>query len=269
MSLLKCILFLVVPFGLHAHGDLHERIQAINRQIKTARKDFDLFQQRGELYLQHRQYRKARADFNICLKKGEHSARLYYCQAKTFYHLGKFQRSLDYLEMVFQDLPKDIKSIRLRSKVLLVLNENEQAAESLEQVLVHSIRTTPENYLEASSAWQMAGLDDRAISVLKKGIESLGPLSTLLKALIAIHQQNQDWDKILEIQNQIISQSARKENALYQRALTHHFKGDTPASLADLNAAQKAITSLPSHKQNSVSIKTLQNYIDQLMKEVQ
>ena len=63
--LASCLALLsLIPGVLHAHGDLHEQIEAITARIDNDPDNAELYLKRGELRRAHREWAAAQADFD-------------------------------------------------------------------------------------------------------------------------------------------------------------------------------------------------------------
>lgn len=256
------LLYFNVPWAL-AHGDLHARIEALSGQIKQAPEDLELYQQRGELLLQHEAYAIARNDFERCRRHGYTSARLYYCLGRTYFHLQKFKKSKRYLHLGLIQLPTDTKSIRLLALCHVAKSEYTDAIIQYSKWMEHSIRPRPAIYLELADVYFANGDIDMSIHTLNRGISDLGLQSALSTRLLDYYKMCQDYQSAIVLQTEVIKTCMRKEFALFERALLFYAQNNYEAAQADLVAATASIEKLPAHVRKGSMIRRLVRKIEE------
>lgn len=256
------LVYFNVPPAL-AHGDLHARIEALSARIKQVPKDIELYQQRGELLLQHDEYADARRDFERCRRQGYTSARLYYYLGKTYFHLQKFKKSKHYLQLSLGQQPTDIKSLRLLAMCHVARYEYPEAIMQYSKWIEHSIRPRPAIYLELANVYILSEDIDMSIHTLQCGISELGLQPALSTQLVDYYKMSQDYQSAIGLQTEVIMVCVRKEFALFERALLFHAQDNHEASQADLIAATACIEKLPAHVRKGSRIRGLVRRIEE------
>lgn len=264
LSFMTAFVCVCLPFSTHAHGDLHERILIVTKEIKAHPDSAYLYLKRGELLYQHEEYKKALKDFKKSEKLGYADSRLLFAISLAEYKRGRTDVALAEVNELIRRDPDHVKALRLKGQILFDMEQFAVAAGTFEEVILRSETTLPENYLEASYAWENSGIqkgNERAIVIIHTGMQTIGPLRTFLDRLVEISLRNQDFDAAIGYQTEIIGQSERKEWAYYQRALTYIMKGDMVLARADLQAADTEILRLPQRLQSQKNVLDLKEKI--------
>ena len=260
-------LIVACPSLMEAHGDLHERIEAVSKEIKSNPDSAFLYLKRGELYYQHEDYKKALRDFTKSKKLKYKDVRLEYDLASTQYRLGKNDKSINILNIILDEDKFHVKSHRLKGQILFEQGKYEASARAFEQVIEYAEKFLPENFIETSMAWEELDTDDsrcQAKDAIYAGIQNIGPLRIFYDRLIELNKKSGDLEKVIEYQTVIISQLQRKERAYFHRAQTYIEIGDDERAKGDLIMAQKSITLLNNRIRKQQIIRELESSIDEL-----
>ena len=250
---------------VYAHGDLHQRIEKVSKLIAASPNDLELYQQRGELYLRHRDYRKAKRDLARCEKGGVANQPLWYAIARAHYHLNKERQCRLYLEKSLAIDSNHLLSLHLSARLYSRSKAFVEAAHLFEDIIKYSVRTIPENYVDAALAWENAGMLDKAISILELGLHEMGPVPTFQKYLVKYYSASSRMNDVLKIKSEQVEQSHRKEFPLVDRAEFHLMIGNNEAGQSDLIQARQAIHRLPKHIQDNQATRLLKKRIDELI----
>ncbi len=266
LNLLVFFCFSLLPMALHGHGDLHERIEEASKQIKTYPDSALLYFARGQLYLQHEDYKKSIKDFKFCKKLGLEDVQLEYNLASVYYAIRDYNTANDYLDKILNEDQQNVKALRLKGQTLLRQNRNEEAALAFENVINYAAKTLPENYIEASIAWENCNTSEckcLAGDIIYSGIETLGSLRIFYQRLVALSLAQGDYRSAIYYQSIIINQSNRKEWALYERALNYLLVDDFALAKNDLINARSSILRLKPRLRNHKATKDLLASINQ------
>ena len=207
-SILLFILFLFFLSGnINAHGDLHKRIKEVSEQIKNYPDSAYLYLKRGKLYLQHESYKKSLADLNKSQRLGYNSIEQELLFAKTHLKLEDYLKSINYSSGIIEKDPMNVRAIRLRALTYFEIGNFYQAANDYDDVLRFASEKIPENYIEAANAWELQKTEEsnqRAIDILKTGIDKIGPIISLYDRILELYLDHQDHDAAILIQLEII-----------------------------------------------------------------
>ena len=268
-SFLKILLlfFITASTLVGEHGDLDKRIADLSSTIAISPDSAELYFQRGKLRLQHEEYELCIADIKTSMQKGYlHDFQNIYL-AKSFINIKQYQNALLSLNDFDKLNPSHVVSMKLRAKALYGLNEFKSAAEWYEKVIHNTIKSLPENYLEASNAWMSSNVSskyDKSVQILELGLEKLGPIITLQNELIEIHLVNENYDKAIEQQKSIIDHTQRKESSLYRLAEIYAQIGDDENAIIALKEAKIHLDNLPLRIRKNSAMQALDQKIKQL-----
>jgi len=249
---------------LVAHGDLHERILVVTKEIKADPDNAFLYLKRGELYFQHEEYKKALKDYLKCKSLDYSVNRLEFNLANTYHRLNKPDKSLMILNSILDDDPFHVKSYRLKASILLGQMKFKESASTYDRVIEHANKTLPENYIESSVAWENVFSEEgkcRSMDIILAGIETLGPLRIFYDRLIYLNKKYNEWHRVVDYQTILISQSQRKERPYFNRAMTYMDLKQTEYAIDDLKAARNSIILLNNRLRNQKNIKELYSKI--------
>lgn len=254
-----------IPLAMFGHGDLHERIEQVTVLIKKHPDSAYLFLQRGELYAQHEEFKKALRDFDICRKKGYRDVRLELNEATVYFDLAQFNKTVSITRSILEADSENVKAYRLCGLALLKLNQFEAAGEVLNKVFEYTSKALPENFYEASIAWEQCKTDEcqcQTTQVIYTGMETLSNLRGFYDRLIEIALNRNDFSTALYYQSIVINEANRKEWPLYNRGLIHLQNGNQSKAKEDFLTAKKAIGQLKKRQRNQKAISDLLNAIN-------
>ncbi|MFT6337001.1 MAG: tetratricopeptide (TPR) repeat protein [Saprospiraceae bacterium] len=251
------VLCFVYTQGL-SHGDLDQRIITVSHAIEDDPQNEELYFQRGKLYYQHEEYSKGIVDFNAAIEKGYQSEQANLYLSKSYYELKDYNQAETQIHIFFTKNPEHVLAHNLYGKILNKQNGFSKSAAEFQYVIDHSIKALPENYINAANSWvnqkSTAGFE-RAVSIIKKGLDKEGSLISLQQYLIKILVDAQEYDHAIEIQKTIISKKNRKESAYYALFEIANAKGDRDLAFYALKNAQSEWKQLPNRiKRNSAMI---------------
>ena len=270
LYVLICAIVIMCTSSLTAHGDLDQRIETVTSMIETFPDSASLYFKRGKLRFQHEEYQAAIDDINVSITKGfAHEFQNIYL-AKSLYKLDDYQKSMQKLNLFLQDDPNNVVALNLKARLFFAQQKFEESALGFENVIQLTIRSLPENYLEAGQSWSFSSSPDKyfnAVNILESGIKNLGPIVTLQNKLLATHLENQNSDKAIELQNAIIEKTNRKESAYFKLAEIYiQFDEIKNAKQAAENALFH-LEKLPGRIQQNSAMKKLKNKIHQLINQ--
>jgi tetratricopeptide (TPR) repeat protein len=101
-----------------AHGDLHEMIKKVSKEIKSSPDSAFLYLKRGELYFQHEDFEESIEDYTTCSKLGYNNPRLYFAFAKTYDRIENYNFALSYINKILIDNALNVKALRLKGQIL-------------------------------------------------------------------------------------------------------------------------------------------------------
>ena len=260
----RLLLFLFLSFlivlQVQAHGDLEKRIIKVTKEIKISPDSAYLYIKRGKLFLQHEDFKKSIVDLNKSSILGYESIEQKLLFAKAHKNLREFERSIAFCEEILSKNRKNVRAIKLRAQIYLSQENFYKSALAFENVIRYSNQSLPENYVDASKAWESLNTEEgfqRATSIIYKGINKLGPLMSLYSRLIDLAVKQKDYNSAIETQYQIIKLSPRKESAYYKLSEFYLLNNNPENALESLNLAKTHFDKLPTRLQNTLFMKSL------------
>jgi tetratricopeptide (TPR) repeat protein len=253
---------------LKAHGDLDQRIETVNAMIESFPDSASLYFKRGKLRFQHEEYKAAIDDINESIAKGfDHEFQNIYL-AKSLYKLDKYHQSMQKLTLFLHDDPNNVVALNLKARILFAQQKFEESALHFENVIQLSIKSLPENYLEAVQSWSASSNLDKyskTVNILEAGIKNLGPIITLQNKLIATHLENNNRDMAIEVQHAIIEKNKRKETAYFNLAEIYIQLNEFENAERAARNALAHLAKLPRRIQQNSAMKTLKGKIQHLI----
>lgn len=268
MRVLVCFLLFqfCLVFQATAHGDLHERINYVSREIQMFPDSASLYVKRGKLYLQHHQYNKSLAD----LKRSEllrySSFEQKYILTQVYHKIGDIHKAKVVCNELLRHEQHNVRLLNLKAQLYYDNEEYTLSAQTFEKVIDFSNRTFPQNYLNAARAWKKSNSKlshKNAVKILKEGLVTLGELIVLNKELIQLYLHEKNYNAAITIQLRVIEQSNRKEAAYYDLSKLYLQKGANKDAIKYLDKARESLCNLPMRIQNTKAMKALLLKIDQ------
>ena len=161
-----------------AHGDVHDRIVLLTKQMEQMPKDASLFFQRAKLYRVDGDYKSALTDLDQTILLESGLPRVQFCRGRVPLESGQFEAALEPLNRYLVGQPKDAEAYAARARALIKLQRPRLATEDYTTALATS-SGNPELHIERAEAWRAAGRPEESIRGLDEGIRALGPLVTL------------------------------------------------------------------------------------------
>lgn len=246
------------------HGDLHERILKISKEIKKNPDSANLYFKRSKLYFQHEDYKKSLKDLIKSSSLGFNTIEQQLHFSRTYLKLKDYKVSIEYAQKILEKKANHVMAIKLIAENLYQLGDFEAAAMAYEEVINYSKDKLPENYVDTSVAWE--SLSNRkgylnAEKIIKKGIKDLGNIISLYNRLRELALNQADYSKAISVQNEIIELVPRKEFSYYKLYELHQLNNDETSALHSLTQSKICINKLPQRSQNTSFIKELKKNI--------
>lgn len=260
---LICFFCFSQAFG---HGDIDKRIVAVTKEIKKSPDSAQLYFKRGKLYYQHDDFELSIKDINNSIELGYLDIEQELLLSRNYFELKDYTQALQYVNLILEKSPNDVVFLKTKARVLFNNAMYEESAIYFEKVIEHSSKTFPENYINASDAWYLssnAKAFDNSISILDRGIETLGQIISLLEKKVELYIGMEDFDMATECQESIIKTLNRKEHAYYKLATLYIDNNDFEKAKKALNLSENSIKTLPLRIQNTSNIKALKEEINQ------
>lgn len=239
----------VVAAGIvSGHGDLHESILRVTRQIADAPEDPALHVLRAGLHLAHEDHAAAAADYDRAERLGGDLAPIRLGRGKVLLAVGRPEDACAELDRLLAAEPRHVEALVTRARARAIRQDAAGAAADFSAAIDASARPEPEYYLERAEALARA-VPPRlveAIRGLDEGLARLGAtVITLQLAALGMEEEAGLFEDALQRLDGIASNAPRREPWLERRGdLLRRIGRDSEAREA-YAAALDALSALP------------------------
>ena len=264
---LWCLLGLLAPASAPAHGDLHDQITALTKEIQQAPTNIVLYLRRGELYRLHAEYDAALADIDHAGTLDPALDVLDLARGKTFSDANWPLSARGSLDRFLARSANHIEALHTRARVLVKLGEREAAARDYTRAIALSREPQLELYIERANALTTETGEhlDEALRGLEEGIRKIGPIVTLELFAIDLEVKQKRYDAALARLEQISAQFPRKETWLARRGEILQQAGRDKEAREAFRDALKAIAALPAPRRQVPAMLELEKRLKALL----
>ena len=198
--MLVAIGFNVARLQARAHGDLHERIQALTQQIHTNSANAELWLQRADLHRQHGEFIRATTDTAEAARlKPDWPAALLE-RARIYSDTGQFAAAVDSATACLRLDGANPDALVIRARCRVKLGQLAEAVADYNGVLAptNGPRPLPDLYLERARAQTALGRFAAAVRGLDEGLARLGQTPSLALPALEYERESGDWEAALE-----------------------------------------------------------------------
>jgi len=160
-----------------AHGDLHDQIADVTRQIARRPDDARLYVKRGELHRFHGELTDALSDYDRAARLDPALAEVDLGRGKTLFEAGRPADARAALERFLERRPDHADARLSLARVFVRLRLPAQADAEFARAIRLVGRPKPDLYFERATALASAARLDAAIRVIDEGIARLGALA--------------------------------------------------------------------------------------------
>jgi tetratricopeptide (TPR) repeat protein len=269
MRQLILILLFIVPVTAWSHGDLHDQIDDVSKQLVDGKSITELYLKRGKLYLQDGSFQQAIHDFRKSLQLEPALHVVHYHLGEAYLATNRSDTAEFHTRLFIKSLGVDTygglsRGYALLGKIYQNRNKQLEAAKAFEQSLQNNLQPGPVDYLQAADAYVKSGkkYQQQAMHLLDKGIDRLGPVVTLQEAAIELEMLSGSYDAALARVGTFRSQGISEPNISYRQASIMSTARRVEEAQKYYKKALAEIESLPAHKQASRSIQKLRHLIE-------
>jgi tetratricopeptide (TPR) repeat protein len=260
ISIFLLLVLFYIPVTSFAHGDLDERIAEVTKEIEMHPDSAYLYFKRGSLRYQHEEYALAAEDLKTSSAKGYEDVILDLTFSKTYFKLDSQLLALHFANKILTSDSLNVNAMKMVGKAYYAIDSFEQSALAFENVIDHTIRTFPFNYIDAATSWEktdeVIGFS-KAQKMLERGIEELGPIISLYERLIQLGLEHDRLDVAIQYQTAIIDIMQRKEHVLFKRGKMYQMMDKNDLAKADFKSALSSIELLPERAKNNSAMRQL------------
>lgn len=254
------LLFSSLAIANEIHGDIHERILKVSGEIKASPDNAYLFFKRAKLYYQHEDYVKSLKDLLKSDQLGNDSFEIEFQFSMTYLKLQDYNNSMLYAQKILDKQSTHVRALKLMAQNYYQIHEFEKSALAYQDVISNSVVKLPENYVDASLAWENLGNEKgivEADKVIRQGISDLGNLIAFYNRLRELALNQEDYIKAIQVQKVIITIVPRKEFAYFKLSELYQLNNDETSALHCLTQSKTSINKLPQRNKNTSFIKEL------------
>ncbi len=267
-TLLPTLLSLLLTTStLHAHPSIDLRLEHINARLTAQPDDAELLTDRGNAYLEHDEKQLALDDLTRATAREPTLGSAWYYRARTELAMGKFDDALTSNSRLIALYSGQSNSQALigglfqQGEIYVASGQPKRAAESYQQAISAEHNTSPEHYLQFIDALQQSQQYDAAIKAVQAAIQAHGNLPQILEKAADIELAHHRPAAALHWLDTLLEQPQRHEYLLLRKARIQRGMNDEAAAQASLEAALKAIQSLPKTQRYNEATLTLEQEI--------
>ncbi len=259
MLLLIGFLYLLCPFSLFAHGDLHKQITQISERIKKEPDNANLYLKRGQLYAQHSEPQKAKKDLQKARLLNPSLLITDLLLSKAYFKNKQLNEGLKYVNIYLKSHPNEADGLILRANIYQQLKKEPAAKKDLELAFSNLKDPNPGHYISIADASLRADKCnfEEALEWLEKGQQQFGFDIVLQEKTAEILVTNHQYDRAIIVVDEILTQFPRKEKWLFKKGTIYEKSHQKEAALSNYNAALETLQNLPQRIQRTKKMKEL------------
>ena len=254
---------LAAPLLACAHGDIHDQIVMVTRQIQLEPENAKLYLKRGELHRVHGDWDSALSDYDQVARLAPTLADVDFYRGMALLESGLTKPARACLDKFLAKQPDHAEGLITRARALAKLGEGKAAAMDFSHALSRMAEPKPDYYLERAQALASAGDAHlaEALCGLEEGMKRLGPLLSLQLKTIDLEVSRKNLDGALLRLDKILGQSPRRETWLVRKGQLLQQAGRVGEARESFAGALRAIESLPPNHRNSRAMIALENQV--------
>lgn len=233
-----------------AHGDVHDRIAGVTRQLAATPTDAQLYLQRAELFRQDADWQAALADCDTAqpLDATLDAALL---RGRILLDAGRPADALPVLDGYLSRHPQHTQAWVCRARVLTRLSRHDAAIADYREALQRNPQPEPDLVQECADALAARGKTADAVAVLDAGLTKLGALPSLALRAMDIEVGAGNFEAALTRAEAMRQHAPRPEPWLAKRASLLAQAGRLAESQAAWQALVGHLTALPDAERRS------------------
>lgn len=226
----------IMAVPLHAHGDMHERIEALTREISKHPDDAALYLRRGRLHQQHEEFAAAEADYVEADTRRADPAALQLARGQLQLAQGNDASACTHFDRFLEREPAHVEARLARAAARMHLKVFAGAVDDFNVALKVAPTPEPEWFIDRSRA--LASIHppryEEALTGLDEGLARLGSgVVTLVLAAVDLEIKAGRIDQALARLDRAASAAARQESWVLRR-------GDVLAQAGRVTEAKQA-----------------------------
>ena len=246
----SCILWLFLGGDALAHGDLHERIIGVSRQIEEKPLDARLYVRRADLERQHGDWPAALNDYDQAGKL-DPAIDLNLQRGRTLLEASHPELALPLLNRVLESTPDNSQALLFRARAFSQLERPVEAATEFRAAFARALEPSPSLAIETADSLVVLGLEKDALRFLSASISKIGNHPVLVLRSLDLAIAVREFDVAL-IQVEVMRKGApRSEPWMARRASILELAGRSDEARAAWQGLVEHLTALPNLERGS------------------
>jgi tetratricopeptide (TPR) repeat protein len=247
-----------------AHGDIHERIEVLTKQIAANPQDAQLYVQRAELSRQHADWQAALADCDQAHKL-DPAIEMDLLRGRTLLESGRPADALPLLDGFLVRHPGHAQALVYRARTLAKLERHAASIADYREALKRTPTPEPDLVQECADALAARGCVKEAVQVLAAGIDKLGEIPSLVQRAMNLEIATKDFTAALRRVESMRQSAPRPEPWMARRASILAQAGRIEESRAAWQALVDHLSALPNLERGSHAMSTLMEQAKQAL----
>jgi tetratricopeptide (TPR) repeat protein len=245
-----CLFLLMVNFGM-GHGDVHQRIEQIGKEIPTVSSPLDLWLERANLWLVDGNHAEALADVECVLQQSPERADAMFLKGRILHLSGKWEQARGILETLLHLHPKAAEAWRELGLVCQACGRAEAGTQALDEAIKLAPMCPPEWIFERVRITEGNSLEGKSAALEWLGnVMKHRPLPVFDEEALRLEMSLKHYAEAESRLNRLIQTHPRPGLLLLKKAKVQRLAGRESAAMETAREAQSRWSSLPeSHRQ--------------------
>ncbi len=251
---------------VRAHGDVHQTILALSRELEEKPGNALLLMERAQLYAQYQHYPEALADLEQAERADPTLDTPLALRGTIFRNTGKTAEARTALEAFLKKHPANARVKFDYCLTLVDLKDTAAALMELDALLALPPRPSPEAAALRLRLTEAQGVDgpEAALKWVKVFLER-HPLPFLEEQALRLEMQLGRPTEAVKRLDAMIARAPRPEALLLRKAGVLAGAGDAAGGEAAARAAREAISRLPEARRGSAAVRALEQSADKYL----
>lgn len=259
------VAFLVSPAAV-AHGPVHERIDAVTRELAESPDDATLLAKRGTLFMLDEDFRRAASDFERARHIQPDLDGIDNRLADALLQGGDPARARNVATQILVRDAGDADAYMVRARASVALGERARAVDDYSHAIALSKRPSPRHYRERADATDDPGA---AVVGLREGIARLGPLASLVEPAIQREHDRGEHEAALRLVEQLPETLRTSPKWLAERGHLLAAANRPLEARTSYHEALAAIDALPASRRDAKARQAIRADIERALAELE
>jgi tetratricopeptide (TPR) repeat protein len=260
-SLLLVLHLVIFPSWLLGHGDVHNRIDVLDKAIRRNPADARLYLQRAELWSIEKHWSEALEDLDRAAGIDPEIEGLAVTRGRVYLESGRHREALEILTRHLEAYPDQGKAWVYRARARAGLGDVAGGADDLDRALDLQTGRDPDLFVERARILMSGGRSHwgRALSGLEDGLARFGSVVTLELLALDLEIELGRLDDALSRVERVTATLPRKENWWLRKAEILSKAGRSAESRLTYEEVLAAVGRLPDRLRKLPSTRELQS----------